>query len=595
MAIAYDPEMASSLGANTLFFAIFAFAFAGVLAGVAGVLIGPITYSNPYLGDTYGIAGFVALMIAGTERPAAAMVGGLLLGVLGEAANKLINTQASDWFPFVVVVFILLLMPDGLFSAGSRLWTQARGMQAGPGGSVVTAGDLAGQRPAISSAATAWRPIAYGGALVAYLALTYWLAHGTLYVQGLTVVAAVFGMLAVSLDLVAGMLGLYSLGHAGLFAIGAYTTTLLYNDRGWSIWVLLPVCIVGVGVVGFLLGSLTLRVSGLYFAITTFVFTLVLTVVASDSAFTGGYGGLIGPLFPTFSGRFSWLGDSLTWCCMVGLLVAMLIALGIRHSPFYPVLLATRDAEPFAAAAGAKTALVKIGMFGLSAAMAGAAGWIFAFQGIVSPGQFNWTVSVNILVMVILGGINTTLGPVLGAAFVTIFPAQVNINPYWQEVIFGLLFVLVVVIYPTGFVGLVRAVFGRVLGWVRPGVAPQTLTRSRAGPSDEPAPVEIEAVEAAAREGVQNEATPPPVEITGATVPAVRCRGVVFGYLKQTRVLNGVDFEVERGTIHGLIGPERIREEHARRSHRWSPETAIRHDRNRREPARSRRAAGEGA
>ncbi len=129
MAIAYDPEMASSLGANTLFFAIFAFAFAGVLAGVAGVLIGPITYSNPYLGDTYGIAGFVALMIAGTERPAAAMVGGLLLGVLGEAANKLINTQASDWFPFVVVVFILLLMPDGLFSAGSRLWTQARGMQ----------------------------------------------------------------------------------------------------------------------------------------------------------------------------------------------------------------------------------------------------------------------------------------------------------------------------------------------------------------------------------------------------------------------------------------------------------------------------------
>ena len=72
-------------------------------------------------------------------------------------------------------------------------------------------------------------------------------------------------------------------------------------------------------------------------------------------------------------------------------------------------------------------------MFGLSTAMAGAAGWIFAFQGIVSPGQFNWTVWLNILVMVILGGINTTLGPVLGAALVTIFPAQVNINPYWQR------------------------------------------------------------------------------------------------------------------------------------------------------------------
>jgi branched-chain amino acid transport system permease protein len=127
MAIAYDPEMARAIGANTTLFAIVAFAAAGVFAGVAGVLIGPITYSNPYLGDTYGIAGFVALMIGGTERPVAAMVGGLLLGVLGEGANRLINTQASDWFPFVVVVVILLLMPEGLFSIGGRLSGLLRG------------------------------------------------------------------------------------------------------------------------------------------------------------------------------------------------------------------------------------------------------------------------------------------------------------------------------------------------------------------------------------------------------------------------------------------------------------------------------------
>jgi branched-chain amino acid transport system permease protein len=121
MAIAYDPEMASAVGANTTVIATAAFALAGAFAGVAGVLIGPITYSNPYLGDTYGIAGFVALMIGGTRKPVAAMVGGLILGVLGEGANHLINTQASDWFPFVVVVVILLLLPEGLFSLRSRL------------------------------------------------------------------------------------------------------------------------------------------------------------------------------------------------------------------------------------------------------------------------------------------------------------------------------------------------------------------------------------------------------------------------------------------------------------------------------------------
>jgi branched-chain amino acid transport system permease protein len=323
--------------------------------------------------------------------------------------------------------------------------------------------------------------------------------------------------------------------------------------------VLLPVCIAEVGLVGLVLGSLALRVSGLYFAITTFIFTLVVTVVASDSAFTGGYNGLIGPIFPSFSGRLSFLGNSLTWCAMIGLLLAMLLALALRNSPFYAVLLAVRDAEPFAAAAGARTPLVKIGMFGLSAAMAGAAGWIFSFQGIVSPGQFNWSVSVNILVMVILGGMNTTLGPVLGAIFITVFPAQVSINPYWEEVLFGALFVLVVTLYPAGFVGLVRAAISSALRVVTGRRRPRTAARARPTKAAEPqqAPVAISALKEAAREGREHPDAVPaldPVARNGR-VPAVDCRDIVFSYLKGVRVLDGVDFVVEKGTIHGLIGP----------------------------------------
>jgi branched-chain amino acid transport system permease protein len=405
-----------------------------------------------------------------------------------------------------------------------------------------------------------WSPPLHIAWILGYLALTYWFAHGSLYLQGLVLVAAVFGILAISLDLVAGVTGLYSLGHAGLFALGAYTTTLLYTDHHWSLWVLLPVCIAEVGLVGLVLGSLSLRVSGLYFAITTFVFTLVVTVVASDFGFTGGYNGLVGPIFPAFSNGLSFLGQSLTWCCMVGLLVAMLLALGLRKSPFYPILLAVRDAEPFAAAAGARTSLVKISMFGLSAAMAGAAGWIFSFQGIVSPGQFNWSVSVNILVMVILGGMNTTLGPVLGAVFITVFPAQVNINPFWQEVLFGGLFVLVITLYPAGFVGLARATAAYLLRAVvwreveRPGRASRARAQAAAA---EPAPVEIAAVEAAVREGLEYP-EPVPLLDPGARnsgVPAVECCDIVFSYIKGIRVLDGVDFLVKKGTIHGLIGP----------------------------------------
>jgi branched-chain amino acid transport system permease protein len=375
--------------------------------------------------------------------------------------------------------------------------------------------------------------------ICAYFVLTYNLANDTLYVQGLVLVAAVFGILAVSLDLVAGVAGLYSLGHAGLFAMGAYGTTILHNDHGWNLFALLPASMLGVGCVGLVLGSLSLRVSGLYFAITTFIFTLVVTVLASDLAITGGYGGLIGPIFPEFPSSLDWLGASLIWCCMIGLLAAILLSLGIRRSPLYAVLLAIRDAEPFAAAAGARTSLIKIGLFGVSAAMAGAAGWIFAFQGIVSPSQFDWTVSVNILVMVILGGINTTLGPVIGAAFITIFPAHVSMNPFWQEVLFGAIFVAMVILYPPGFMGAVHALARRALGVLRrtaPGVSPALPVVPTNG-----------AAAAAAMAAATNS--------QDAGQLAVDCRGISFAYLRGAPVLRDVDFRVRKGSIHGLIGP----------------------------------------
>ncbi|TXN29965.1 branched-chain amino acid ABC transporter permease [Lacisediminihabitans profunda] len=128
MAISSDPEMASAIGARVTAYAVAAFAIGGLLAGAAGVLIGPITYANPYLGDTYGITGFVALMIGGIERPAAAMGGGLVLGVLSVGANTFIGSQASDWFPFVVVVVVLLLAPHGLFASGDALKRLASGI-----------------------------------------------------------------------------------------------------------------------------------------------------------------------------------------------------------------------------------------------------------------------------------------------------------------------------------------------------------------------------------------------------------------------------------------------------------------------------------
>jgi len=381
-------------------------------------------------------------------------------------------------------------------------------------------------------------PLGTAMLVVAYLAATFRIAEGTLYIQGVVTTAAVFAILAVSLDLVAGVTGLYSLGHAGLFALGAYATTLL-NQHGWNIFLLLPVSLIGVGVVGILLGTVSLRVSGLYFAITTFIFTLVVTVLISDLQFTGGLQGLAGPVFPDFPAGLSGLGSSVVWCVSLCLLVTLVVVWSIRSSPLYPVLLAIRDAEPFAAAAGVRTSAMKVGVFGLSAALAGMAGWAFSFLGFVSPGQFSWTVSVNILVMVILGGMNTKLGPILGAAFISAFPVVVSIDPFIQEVVFGCIFVAVIVFFPTGIMGVASAVARRL----RPA-----------------APIAVEVVDLA--DGAPIAYAPLAADVpaesrhaNAADENALVCRNVVFSYLSGTRAVDGVDLTVRRGTIHGLIGP----------------------------------------
>ena len=387
------------------------------------------------------------------------------------------------------------------------------------------------------------RPVGVALFVAAYLAATALVAHSDIGVQSLVLVAAVFGVLAISLDLVAGMLGLYSLGQGGFFAIGAYFTTIVVTSLGWNVFLVLLIVLLLAGLIGLAVGAMSLRVSGLYFAITTFIFTLVLTVLATDLKITGGLQGLLGPAFPDFPEGLEALGTPVAWCVMLALLLCVGFVWSIRQSPLYPVLLAIRDAERFAEAAGARTSLIKIGVFGVSAAMAGAAGWLFSFLGVVSPGQFDWAVSLNILVMVLIGGINTTLGPVIGAAFVSMFPALVNINPWLQEMVYGALSILAVTLLPGGVMSLLKRV-AALGGDAAPATEPDVAAFDRAE-----APVEANLFRKFASGDVAAEA--------GIAEPeyAVECRGVEFSYGTGLMVLRNVDLAVRRGDIHGLIGP----------------------------------------
>ncbi|MFT4283703.1 MAG: ATP-binding cassette domain-containing protein [Protaetiibacter sp.] len=372
--------------------------------------------------------------------------------------------------------------------------------------------------------------------LLAVIAGTWLVAKGNFGLQSIVTVAAVYVVLAVSLDLVAGYVGLYSLGHAGLFAIGAYGTSLLSRYLQLDVFLLLPIVIVGAGLVGALLGALSLRVSGLYFSITTFIFTIIVYVVLSNSSWTMGLQGLSGPIFPAFPlGVQNVLGRSVVWMVAAVLIVAVAIVWSVRASAFYPVLLAVRDAEAYARANGVRTSLVKVGVFALSAGLAAMAGWVFSFLVYQSPGQFGWVQSVYLLVMVIIGGMNTRVGPILGAVLVSVFPFVVKIDPFWQNVVFGAVFVAVIVFFPRGIVGiadqLVRRIRGRGAG-------------RRAVEEREAAITEVELAPVA-------DGTP----AARGDELALAARGIRFGYVPGVPVLRDVDMVVRRGTIHGLIGP----------------------------------------
>ncbi|WP_396658324.1 ATP-binding cassette domain-containing protein [Microbacterium sp.] len=376
--------------------------------------------------------------------------------------------------------------------------------------------------------------------LTALAAATWAFARADFGLQSIVTVTAVYIVLAVSLDLVAGAVGLYSLGHAGLFAIGAYGTTLLSRALDIDVFLLLPIVIVAAGLVGAVLGALSLRVSGLYFAITTFIFTIIVYVVLSNSSWTMGLQGLPGPLFPMFPREVQEvLGRSTVWMVAAVLLVAVGVVWSIRSSALYPVLLAVRDAEPYARANGVRTSLIKVGMFAVSAGLAGMAGWAFSFLVYQSPGQFGWVQSVNILVMVIIGGINTRWGPILGAVLVGVFPFVVKIDPFWQELVFGAVFVLVIVFFPRGLVGVWADGVRRLRRARRPepGSAPQAIAPAAAA---DPRATEAESGTDAAgsRDAV-----------------ALAARGVSYSYVPGVPVLRDVDIMVRRGTIHGLIGP----------------------------------------
>ncbi|HWP35494.1 MAG TPA: high-affinity branched-chain amino acid ABC transporter permease LivM [Thermodesulfobacteriota bacterium] len=297
------------------------------------------------------------------------------------------------------------------------------------------------------------------------------------YVADVAVQVGIYVTLALGLNIVVGLAGLLDLGYVAFYAVGAYTYGLLSKFYDFSFWWALPLGGALAAVFGVLLGIPVLRLRGDYLAIVTLGFGEIIRIVLNNwDELTNGPNGIIGIPKPTLPLEVelpvpAWLDESgvlaiggvlrtphaLYYVILLIALVTVFVVNRLNHSRVGRAWIALREDEVAAEAMGIDTTKAKLLAFGLGATWAGFAGTFFAAkQSFISPESFTFFESVIILSMVVLGGMGSIPGVILGAAALVVLPEVTREFAQYRMLIFGAAMVAMMVLRPQGFVGSAR-------------------------------------------------------------------------------------------------------------------------------------------
>lgn len=296
--------------------------------------------------------------------------------------------------------------------------------------------------------------IAVGVALAA-LAL-FPLAGSTFYTELVTKVM-VLGIFALSLDLLVGYTGLVSFGHAAFFGIGAYALGLLTPKyEAASLWLTLPAAVLAAGLAALVVGVFVVRVKGVYFIMATLAFAQMFYFVFHDTKFGRGSDGISMNFKPTAAiGGFVPVDLSnamhVYYFVLVWMIAVFIFLRVVLRSPFGRAVRGIRSNEERMRSLGFPVYRYKLASFTLAGALAGLAGYLSALQfGFVNPELLSWHQSGNVLLMLILGGIGSLYGAVIGAfAFVALTEIFQALTNHWQ-LLLGTAIVLLVIFLPGG-------------------------------------------------------------------------------------------------------------------------------------------------
>jgi branched-chain amino acid transport system permease protein len=271
--------------------------------------------------------------------------------------------------------------------------------------------------------------------------------------------ALILAILAMSLDIILGYLGLASLGHAAYLGLGAYSVGILSTRYGAGFWTALVVGIVLAAAVAAVFGLFALRASGVYFLMITLALGMVVWGLAQRwVSMTSGDNGISGVPRPAVGLPWS-LASPLPffYLALLAFLLAFLVLRQIVRSPFGHTLVGIRESESRMRTLGYHVWLHKYIAFVIAGAVGGFAGTLWAsYNGFVSPADLELTTSVKILLMVALGGRGTLLGPAIGALAIVLLENLVSVYTHRWLLILGAVYIGTIVYAPEGIVGAVK-------------------------------------------------------------------------------------------------------------------------------------------
>ena len=443
-----DREMVAALGVNQKWLFTGVFALGVFLAALGGALQLPRDAVSHTMDLRIIVEVFVVVVVGGLGSVPGAFLAAVLVSELN-AFGILILPQVSLVLVFAVMAIVLVVRPYGLLGR--------------PEGTA---------RAPVSAAARPWRPLdaPMRTAIVVLVALAAALpAFAGSYLLAVSAELLIFALFAASLQFVMSTGGLVSFGHAAYFGFGAYGAALATKAFGLPMPVAI-VCGLLLAVAGAAaFGWFCVRLSGVYFAMLTLAFAQIAWSIAFQwTGVTGGDNGLLGIWPPEWASS-----PSVFYWMTLALVVAGIVVLrAFVFSPFGFALRGLRDSGLRAEAIGIGRRNVQWAAFVLAGGMAGVAGALFAFlKGSVFPDNFGIPLSVDALVMVLLGGVETVSGAVLGALLFRVLTILLMSYTDASKLVLGILIVVLVVAFPRGIVGSLGEVdwggLSKRLGWAR--------------------------------------------------------------------------------------------------------------------------------